>query len=320
MIKAISKSFIFESLSSAPSCHASTLLPLGDDRILAAWFAGSREGAADVGIWTSVRSHNVWSQPQRIPGLPPVAHWNPVLHRTLDGEIILYFKSGMRIASWKTCYVSSPDGISWSAPRELVPGDTSGGRGPVKNKCIRLSNGTLAAPASSEPSGEKWLAFVDISEDDGFTWSRQEYMAVPQFQGEDVGLIQPTLWQDPAGVHCLLRSNKGAIYRSDSADGRHWGLPYRTDLPNNNSGIDLAKDASERLWLVSNPVSENWGPRYPLTLSVSQDQGETFQTIETLESTPGEYSYPAIVSHESRLYITYTYNRERIVFLEISLE
>ena len=37
----------------------------------------------------------------------------------------------------------------WTAPIELVKGDI-GGRGPVRNKPIRLSNGTIAAPSSIE--------------------------------------------------------------------------------------------------------------------------------------------------------------------------
>lgn len=45
---------------------------------------------------------------------------------------------------------SSKDyGQTWSAPRELVNGNR-GGRGPVRNKVIILSNGDWIAPTSTE--------------------------------------------------------------------------------------------------------------------------------------------------------------------------
>ena len=37
--------------TAAPSAHAATLAELPDGRLAAAWFAGTREGAADVAVW-----------------------------------------------------------------------------------------------------------------------------------------------------------------------------------------------------------------------------------------------------------------------------
>ncbi len=320
MILNTEKTFIFRENPQAPSCHASTVLPLDNGQLLAAWFAGSGEGAEDVGIWLSRMENGVWEKPFRIDAAVRTAHWNPVLHKRLDGTIVLYFKVGRLISQWQTFYTISPDGRSWSQPRELVPGDCSGGRGPVKNKCIRLSDGRLLAPASVEPGPEKWYAFVDQSADDGYTWERQAVMDAPVYQGEEAALIQPSLWEDAGGVHCLLRSNKGAVYRSDSPDGNHWVAPYRTAIPNNNAGLDLDRDSRGRLWLAYNPVAGNWGPRTPLTLAVSADGGETFADVLTLEEGPGEYSYPAVVIRGHMLYVTYTHNRSRIACWKIELE
>mgnify|MGYP003015931509 len=54
------KEFIFEN-KPTESCHASTVLPLDDGRVVAAWFAGTKESADDVDILTSVRSENACS-------------------------------------------------------------------------------------------------------------------------------------------------------------------------------------------------------------------------------------------------------------------
>ena len=320
MLLKAEKSYIFQENPEAPSCHASTLLPLPDGRILTAWFAGDHESADDVGIWTSVLKDGIWSAPHRVSPETDVAHWNPVLHLTKDGTIILYYKYGPKICSWVTKYMTSPDGEHWSEAKELVPGDTFGGRGPVKNKCLRLSDGRLLAPASIEPTREEWTPFIDVSLDDGYTWEKQPLMERPEYDGDPVGMIQPSLWEDEKGVHCLLRSNKGAVYHSDSENGCDWCTPYRTVLPNNNSGLDLDRDGKGRIWLVYNPVEDNWGKRYPLTLAMSADGGETFTDMLQLEATEGEYSYPAVVANGSILYITYTYHRKKIVFWKIELE
>ena len=82
---------------------------------------------------------------------PESPHWNPVLRRADDGRIELFFKVGRNCADWRTYVQESRDeGRTWSAARELVPGDVWGGRGPVKNKCLKLKNGRWLAPASRE--------------------------------------------------------------------------------------------------------------------------------------------------------------------------
>ena len=146
-------------------------------------------------------------------------------------------------------------------------------------------------------------------------------MERPKYKGAYVGLIQPSLWESDEGVHCLMRSNKGAVYRSDSYDnGLSWSKPARTRLPNNNSGIDCVKDDSGRLWLIYNPVDVNWGVRHPLSLAYSKDNGRHFTEVLVPEPGNGEFSYPAITCMDNTLYMTYTYKRKQIVFWKIELE
>ncbi len=338
MIVSAKREFVFEEGKVTPSCHASTVLPLDNGEVMVAWFGGKHEKNPDVEIYVSVRSAaGEWSKPVVVSDNDNVAHWNPVLYKRQNGEIILYFKYGAEIPTWITKYVISKDnGKTWSEPRVLVEGDV-GGRGPVKDKCLRLSDGTLLAPASTE--GGKWLCFIDRSDDDGLAWERTEYFAQPKYHGLNVGLIQPTLWESaPGTVHCFMRSNAGAIYRSDSGDyGKTWSKPRRTRLPNNNSGIDCARDDSGRLWLLYNPVGVNWGVRYPLMLACSDNNGKSFEPILNCEpgfkcapavldpkkkqskQAGGEFSYPAIVYEGDKLYVSYTYNRKQIVYWEIEI-
>jgi predicted neuraminidase len=318
------------------SCHASSVAALRDGSIFAVWFAGSKEGADDVGIWGAQRRGGVWGQPHILAQRDGVPHWNPVLFVRPDGSVMLFYKTGREISSWQTQFMISTDNCrSWSQPRELVPGDR-GGRGPVRNKVITLSNGRWLAPASRE-DGE-WRCFADYSDDQGATWHksnevfaglRNEYSINPNHKDIPVseqsyrgrGVIQPTLWESKPGmVHMLMRSSEGSIFRSDSEDyGTTWCQGYATCLPNNNSGIDVVKAGDGRLFLVYNPVGLNWGPRCPLKLACSEDNGVTWRDVLTLDDEPGEYSYPAIVSHENSLLITYTYRRIDIAFWKLDL-
>ena len=204
---------------------------------------------------------------------------------------------------------------SWSDEAELAPGDT-GGRGPVKNKPVRLASGVILAPASSErktaPPGEnKWNAFVDVSTD-GINWDARPWIAA------DVNLIQPSIWESCAGVHALMRSDAGAAYRSDSTDGgATWGTAYKTGLPNNNSGLDVVY--ADGLYAVYNPVGTNWGVRTPLVASRSTDNGATWAETLILENAEGEYSYPSVIADDGCLHIVYTYNRQSIKYVAVSL-
>ena len=196
------KEFIFEN-KPTESCHASTVLPLDDGRVVAAWFAGTKESADDVDILTSVRGENGWSEPVRVSADVKVPHWNPVLFEREDGKIMLFFKVGKKIPMWKTYFSLSDNGVDWSEPAELVPGDIGGGRGPVKNKPIRLRSGRVIAPASDERN-TLWVCFVDISDDDCRTWKRMRIVPTKSLRGFYVPMIQPTLWQSEDGnVHML---------------------------------------------------------------------------------------------------------------------
>lgn len=307
-MEVICKESVFSAGAPFAQCHASTLICMRDGSILAAWFGGSREGADDVMIWVSRREGDCWSAPRCVSPEAGIPHWNPVLFEEA-GKVFLYYKIGRQIPYWKTMVMESCDGgETWSSPRELVCGD-EGGRGPVKNKPLRISDGTLLAPASVEQG--PWRAFIDRTAD-GRRWEKAQ---IP-VSDPAVGMIQPSLWESPRGhVHALLRTDAGKIFRSDSVDfGVTWCKAYPTTLANNNSGLDCVRMENGTIALLCNPVEENWGVRYPLSLFTSHDNGDTFHKLLDLESTAGEYSYPAIVARKDCLHITYTNNREIITY------
>ncbi len=304
--------FVFADKRPFAQCHASTITQPAPGVLLAAWFGGTEEKDPDVGIWFSRFADGVWSPPKRLAKVNDTAHWNPVLFTDPEMGTYLFFKVGPEIPYWQTyCMKTTDGGLTWTKPGELVPGD-KGGRGPVKNKPIILADGTWLAPASTE-LGE-WKPFVDRSEDKGKTWIRSDDFAIDKDKIPGIGAIQPTLWESsPGHVHALLRTAAGWTGRADSADGGKTWSPMRlTDIPNNNSGLDVLKLDNGRLLLLYNPIPKNWGPRTPLNLAVSTDNGETWTDLVSLETEEGEYSYPAIVKAQDGLALCYTWRRERV--------
>ncbi len=316
-----------------PQCHASTVAELSDGTVCAAWFGGTHEKNPDVGIWFSRRINGGWEKPRCVAD-SPLPHWNPVLF-VYNGTLQLYYMRGENPRNWYSLVIESRDGgESFSAPRELVEGDTLC-RGPVKNKPILAGNRILAPASIETPS---WFSFVDRSDDGGITWEKSNYIYTGQVQSDYVekalagtlpedaakpdGTIQPTLWAtSDMDIYALFRSNCGFIMRSESHDGGvTWSEAERTVYPNNNSGIDAVRLSDGRIALVCNPIGKNWGSRSPISLLISEDNGMSFRRVCDFDRAPGEFSYPAIIQRSNGdLCISYTWYRRSICVVDVAL-
>ena len=310
-------------------CHASCLLPLPDGRMLCVYFAGAHEQADDVGIWLSEFDRE-WLPPRQIAKISNEPHWNPVIFPVADG-IRLVFKTGREIINWRSWTMHSADGgHTWSEAHAYA--DNPAG-GPVRSKPIRLASGEWLAPNSDENGA--WLPRVDLSRNEGESFERWSQIPVNLAYPDQAdylpgrGAIQPTLWESaPGKVHALLRTSGGRIYRSDSEDGaRTWTRARPLDVPNNNSGIDVALTADGRLFLALNPTSGDFVKRTPLCIYQSIDDGETFQPYAVVNAQPlnewtgetAEFSYPSLVVVGNELHLSYTYNRATIAYWHMKI-
>src|SRR5262249_43566041 len=142
--------FVFESAPFA-SAHASTIAETRDG-LVAAWFGGTREGAADVAIWASRQVGGKWTPPVEVAnGVEADGArfpcWNPVLFDTPDRGLWLFYKVGRSPQTWWGVSRTSPDhGRTWTNVRRLPDGIL----GPIKNKPVRLGDGTIVAGSSTE--------------------------------------------------------------------------------------------------------------------------------------------------------------------------
>ncbi|MCB0844681.1 MAG: exo-alpha-sialidase [Bacteroidetes bacterium] len=313
--------FIYD-VAEFPSAHASTLVELPDHTIMAAWFGGTHEKHKDVGIWTAQLKDGEWSKPVEVANgvqneelrFPT---WNPVLHQSKAGPLMLFYKVGPDPSNWWGMVITSEDGgKTWSEPRKL--GDNL--IGPVRNKALEFDNGLIVAPSSDEANDE-WIVHVERSEDGGKSWTR----SAPLNDPNEFAAIQPTLLVHKDGrLQMLCRSKQGVITTSFSSDsGKTWTPMKATKLPNPNSGIDAVTMKDGRHLLVYNPTTTEkgkWGgPRTPLSIGFSFD-GERWMKALDLETEEGEYSYPAVIqSSDGKIHITYTWRRERIKYVVLEI-
>jgi predicted neuraminidase len=289
-----------------PSCHASTIAETRGG-LVAAWFGGTAEKNPDVGIWVSRRINGEWTAPAEVAtGMQKDGKrypcWNPVLFQPNKGPLLLFYKVGPSPSEWWGEVTTSSDGgKKWSRSKRLP--DTI--LGPIKNKPIEIEPGVLLSPSSTEHAG--WTIHVEQSRDNGKTWSKTKPMNDPR----EFGAIQPSVLTWPNGrIQLLCRSRQGKIVQCWSEDGgKSWGPMTATDLPNPNSGIDAVTLKDGRALLVYNNTPRG---RSPLDVALSID-GKTWTHVLSLETDPGEYSYPAVIqSSDGLVHITYTWKRTRI--------
>ncbi len=120
--------------STAASVHSATAAEISGGRLRAFWYGGSREGASDVAIYTSLYSpkEGSWS-PERVVMTRELAQrqlrrtvrklGNPVAGRDRAGRLCLFFVS-VSVGGWAgsaiNLMVSEDEGETWSPPRRLV--------------------------------------------------------------------------------------------------------------------------------------------------------------------------------------------------------
>lgn len=310
----VKQEFIYQS-APFPECHAATIVQSQAGTLLCAWFGGTREKHPDVGIWVSRLEGDQWSTPVEVANgvqNDQLRHptWNPVLFQPSQGPLMLFFKVGPSPDTWwGEVITSNDDGRTWQ-DRKRLP---DGGIGPVKNKAIELADGTIVCPSSDEAKG--WTVHLETTRDGGKSWTK----IGPLNDGKTVRAIQPTLLRmggDKLGMLCRDGKSDGTIWQTWSSDGgQTWTELAASQLPNPNSGIDAVTLADSRHMLVYNHTVRG-GPsprgREHLGVALSHD-GRRWQAALTLEQSPGEYSYPAVIqTSDGLVHIVYTWNRRRV--------
>ncbi len=322
--------FLYEQ-ADFPSCHSVTMVELENGDLLATYFGGTHERHPDVEIRVQRKTpEGEWSAPISVAtGIQcdtlRYPTWNPVIFKPAGGDLMIYYKVGPNPREWWGEYiVSSDNGHTWSAPKRIeLPL-----LGPIKNKPIQLSDGTLISGSSDENNG--WKAHVERSTDNGITWT----FIGPLNDGKEIAAIQPTFLQHGGDtLQMLCRSNgkdgNDYIVETWSYDaGLTWSEMKETTLPNNNSGIDAVTLRDGRHLLIYNHSTRDAKDlghkgRGVINLAMSKDgvNWEAALALDYIKIPEKQYSYPSIIqTSDGLVHIIYTWHRLRIKHVVVDPE
>jgi len=243
------KETIFRANGDYSACHSATICKLPDGDILVAWFAGKYEGDPNSVIMISrkLSGQEGWSEPRIVVDVYNRAAGNPRIFIGPDGKLWLvapvnygdWCQGGTRLFIKR----SSDNGLNWSDLELFLPDMGILG----KNKPFITKSGIFIIPCEYE---RYWQPVFITFADHGVNW---ELSRVPD---NNFLLHQPTLYQKADGeIIALMRSWEGFVYKTSSNDnGVSWTTPEPTNIPNNNSGIDVVRLKNNWLVLACNPV------------------------------------------------------------------
>ena len=312
----------------APSVHAASLIVLKDGAVRAFWFAGTREGAADVSIYSSVYdSHSAnWSAPtvvmDRVSAEKGLLRYiaklgNPVPSRLPDGRLQLFFVT-VSIGGWAgssiSAITSDDEGLTWSHPQRLIASPLLNLSTLVKSPSVSFTDGSLGLPAYHEWVG-RFGEFLRV--DAGRVIDKRR-------MSSGRSAIQPLMFvndaQDASAYFRQTRSSglpKQIPVGSTQNAGQNWQQSEDLAIANPNSavaGVTLKNGA--RILALNNI---EYG-RHRLVLMMSSNKSGQWQTIEVLEDDEAlpdaqrkEFSYPYMITVDGNdAHLAYTWDRKKI--------
>ena len=308
--------------------HSGTLAELPDGTLVAAWYAGSGEGARDVTIQMATRgTDGIWSPPRKIFERESVADsmrrfvlslGNPLLLTDEQGRLGLLFvtiAAGKWSGSSMNLSWSDDRGVTWSAPEKLHLNPLANLSALPRNPPVALVGGGWGVPVYEEFFGR----FPEM------LWIRpRDPAATAAISRRDDGMsvFQPSvvpLSTDKALAFYRDDSGANRVSLARSADrGRTWSHRQPSPLPNVDSGVCALRLPDGRLLCAVNDSSDR--SRENLRLALSEDDGATWRYVATLVEEAGEsFAYPyMILSRDGRVLVLYSARNTRIVYAEFN--
>lgn len=306
------------------------------------WFSGDHEGDDGCNIYISrlMPKSNYWSDAELVVSKPGFA---------CQGSCIFYNRNTNKFIMIYTCQehlkgdpasqlykIESDDTYTWSEP---VLFDAEYGV-LIRNRVVRLDINTLILPYyfcnPQNAPNYIWNSGYYKSNNNGYTWKK--------FVLEDTdGLMEPVIINlGNDYLRCYYRDKAAKyIYMNQSSNkGETWTKPERISVENNDSALDIMpfKNRTDSFIMCCNRKHDkrNRG-RTPLTIFknnnttrlMEEAHGEKWEQVVDLDPKMdmayyvwryGEFSYPAMEMCDNFLHVAYTYNRQTIKYVRISLD
>lgn len=256
-----------EFVSSTPgqAVHAASLVELSGGGLRAVWFSGSREGAGDVVIKTSVMDAASlhWSDETTLLDLQRIQQglWryvkklgNPVIARAPDGSLLLWMVN-VSLGGWAGSSItwarSTDEGAHWSNPRRLVTSPFLNISTLVKGAPFFYQDGQIGLPVYHEFLSK--FAEVLRIDPEGHVIDKSR---IPASHNSLQPVVLPST---PEQAQLYMRSgDRAAVMRSVTSDaGKTWSPSHATRWPNPDSALAGVVTADGQQWLALNPTAGN---------------------------------------------------------------
>lgn len=281
----------FVSTGNTRIVHAPSVVELKDGRLMAFWFAGSREGAKDVEIHSAVfeSDSQTWESEQtaitRADTYKDIHRYvkklgNPVVTRDPNGKLWLFFVS-VSFGGWSCSSInvttSSDQGLHWSPIRKLVTSPFLNISSLVKTAPFYYQDGTMGLPIYHEMA-TKFGELLRLNQA-GRVISKTRLNTHWQ-------TLQPLFFvQTTTKAVALMRYGGSSRPRlaigveTDNA-GFGWSEPFQSVLPNPDSAMaGIVLTENRRLVVINN----NQQLRDDLTLLVTENNGQSWQEVYRFE-------------------------------------
>ncbi len=281
----------FVSSAKTRMVHAPSIVELERGRLMAFWFAGTREGAKDVEIhsaefqpesqsWTPEQTVVTRADTYRDTQRYVKKLGNPVVTRDPRGKLWLFFVS-VSFGGWSCSSInvstSDDDGLHWSPIRKIITSPFLNISNLVKTVPFYYRDGTMGLPIYHEmvaKYGE--LLRLDHS---GRVIHKTRLNSAWR-------ALQPlVLVLSPENAMTYMRYGGGeaprlALKTRTGDSGRHWSLAQRSVLPNPDSAM-AGVSLSEKYRFVV--INNNQQLRDDLTLLQTRDDGQHWFEVYRFE-------------------------------------
>ncbi len=324
----------FASTGATPSVHSATAVELTDGRIRAFWYGGSREGAKDVAIYTSLFTRfddgrGEWSREvvvtTRAETQADVRRYikklgNPVVSRDRDGRLWLFYVS-VSVGGWSgsaiNIRVSEDEGESWSAARRLTTSPFLNISTLVRGPAVHYADGTQGLPVYHELFG-KFGEYIRLD--------REGRVLDKARMSSGYSSLQPVVIPlDTVRAVALMRKSGNSppsVLSVETDDGgTSWSAITATPLANPDAAIAALRTSSGELLIAFNDSERDRGN---LSLALSENDGDSWEVVHVFEPPapvpgPARFAYPWLLeSTRGELHLWYTWDRDRIVHVRFN--
>jgi len=304
----IEAEFLYNPADKGIHCHCPTLLECQSGNLLAVWYAYPLDEYRHGTLALARKNTNdlIWKTTKNIPIVSKNSLGNPVLFQEPKGRIHLMYVA-LKGTYWNDAVLysiySEDEGETWTKPSLLWKEKGM----MIRHPPVFLENRTCLLPAYDEIKKSS----IILSSQPPYTDWEISY----SFIGTDI--IQSVLLKirvDHLIMFFRPHSDPRYIWKSHSTNqGNTWSAPEMTPLPNPLSGIS-AIQANDKIVMIYNHTLEH--QRYPLSVSVSKDEGATWEKHWNLDGVEVETSYPSFITGKNKtVHGVYTYNRRMIKYV-----